>query len=122
MTQLGVIEGYYGKPWSWPEREDTMRFLAGFGYEFYLYAPKADPHLRRLWREPHPDDVAQQITLITRANQEQSLSSANMLQVLTDVRKLSDQESRGAAEISTLSSALVERARAVSQGGTALPA
>ena len=67
MTQLGVIEGYYGKPWSWPEREDTMRFLAGFGYEFYLYAPKADQHLRRLWREPHPHDIAQQITHLSRA-------------------------------------------------------
>lgn len=60
--QLGIIEGYYGRPWTWPEREETMRFLAPFGYKFYLYAPKADPHLRRLWREPHPDDVAQNIT------------------------------------------------------------
>jgi hypothetical protein len=59
--QLGIIEGYYGKPWTWREREETMRFLALHGYRFYLYAPKADPHLRRLWREPHPDDVAQQI-------------------------------------------------------------
>jgi hyaluronoglucosaminidase len=67
VMQLGVIEGYYGKPWSWEEREDTMRYLAGFGYEFYLYAPKADPHLRRLWRELHPDDVAQRITGLARA-------------------------------------------------------
>jgi hypothetical protein len=59
--QLGIIEGYYGKPWTWTEREETMRFLAPHGYQFYLYAPKADPHLRRLWREPHPDDVAQHI-------------------------------------------------------------
>jgi hyaluronoglucosaminidase len=58
---LGIIEGYYGKPWSWAERADTMRYLAGFGYGFYLYAPKADPHLRRLWREPHPPDIAEEI-------------------------------------------------------------
>jgi hypothetical protein len=31
-----------------------MRFLAPHGYGFYLYAPKADPYLRRRWREPHP--------------------------------------------------------------------
>ena len=61
MSKLGIIEGFYGKPWTWPEREETMRFLAAFGFRFYLYAPKADPHLRRLWRELHPDDVAQQI-------------------------------------------------------------
>jgi hyaluronoglucosaminidase len=64
--QLGIIEGYYGRPWSWPDREETMRFLAPYGYKFYLYAPKADPHLRRLWREPHPGDVAQNITRLAQ--------------------------------------------------------
>src|SRR5687767_15258752 len=59
--ELGVIEGYYGKPWSWKERAETATFLAGHGYGFYLYAPKADPWLRRLWREPHPDDEAANI-------------------------------------------------------------
>lgn len=62
QIELGIIEGYYGKPWTWQEREETMAFLAPHGYGFYLYAPKADPHLRRLWRELHPDDVAQQLT------------------------------------------------------------
>ena len=62
---LGVIEGYYGRPWTWQQREETMRFLAPHGYRFYMYAPKADPHLRRLWREPHPDDVAQSITRLS---------------------------------------------------------
>lgn len=61
MSKLGIIEGYYGKPWTWAERAETMRFLATFGFRFYLYAPKADPHLRRLWREPHPEEVAREI-------------------------------------------------------------
>jgi hyaluronoglucosaminidase len=59
--QLGIIEGYYGRPWTWQERADTMRFLAPFGYQFYMYAPKADPHLRKYWREEHPRDVADEI-------------------------------------------------------------
>ena len=66
--QLGVIEGYYGKPWTWQERVDTMQYLSGFGFQFYMYAPKADVHLRRLWRELHPDDVAQEITNLARAS------------------------------------------------------
>ncbi|MGH7483743.1 MAG: beta-N-acetylglucosaminidase domain-containing protein [Longimicrobiales bacterium] len=57
-VELGIIEGYYGKPWSWREREEAATFLAGHGYRFYLYAPKADPWLRRRWQEPHADDVA----------------------------------------------------------------
>jgi hypothetical protein len=51
---LGVIEGYYGQPWSWDMREDQARFLAAHGYGSYLYAPKADAFLRRRWREDPP--------------------------------------------------------------------
>ena len=52
---LGTIEGFFGRPYSWAERTELMRFLKPHGYDFYLYAPKADPYLRRRWREPHPD-------------------------------------------------------------------
>jgi len=55
---LGLIEGYYGRPWSWEERAQTAAFLAGHGYGFFIYAPKADAYLRRRWREPHPDNAA----------------------------------------------------------------
>jgi hypothetical protein len=56
---LGVIEGYYGRPWSWEERAETMAFLAAEGFNFFTYAPKADAYLRRRWREPHPADAAE---------------------------------------------------------------
>ena len=52
---LGIVEGYFGPAWSWPARAETMRFLAGHGYRRFIYAPKADPFLRRRWRERHPD-------------------------------------------------------------------
>jgi hypothetical protein len=52
--ELGLIEGYYGAPWQWTDRVQTMEFLAGHGYCFHIYAPKADAYLRRRWREPHP--------------------------------------------------------------------
>jgi len=54
--ELGLIEGFFGLPWTWAERRDTMRFLQPHGYDFYLYAPKADAYLRRLWQDPHPAD------------------------------------------------------------------
>ena len=53
--ELGVIEGFFGRPYSWDERTDMVRALGPAGYGFYLYAPKADGHLRRRWREPYPD-------------------------------------------------------------------
>jgi hypothetical protein len=52
--ELGIIEGFFGRPWSWAERASAVRFLRPHGYGFYLYAPKADPYLRRRWQEPHP--------------------------------------------------------------------
>ncbi len=60
-TELGVIEGYYGGPWTWEERAGLVSFLAPHGYRFHLYAPKADAYLRRRWRELHPDQEADSI-------------------------------------------------------------
>jgi len=55
---LGLIEGYYGKPWSWRAREETIAFLKQHGYDFYIYAPKAYAFLRKRWREAHPPEEA----------------------------------------------------------------
>ena len=52
--ELGLIEGFFGRPWSWSDRHEAVRFLAPHGYRFYLYAPKADTYLRRQWQEPYP--------------------------------------------------------------------
>ena len=52
--ELGIIEGRFGRAWSWEERAAVLALLAPAGYDFWHYGPKADPHLRRRWREPHP--------------------------------------------------------------------
>lgn len=54
-AELGLIEGFFGRPWSWAARAEAIRFLAPHGYRSYLYAPKADAFLRRRWQEPHPE-------------------------------------------------------------------
>lgn len=61
IPELGIIEGFYGKPWTWEARAGTVSSLAPYGYRFYLYAPKFDPFLRRRWQEPHPDDLAERL-------------------------------------------------------------
>jgi len=55
-VELGLIEGFYGKPWSWAERAHAVSFLAPHGYRFFHYAPKDDEFLRKRWREFHPDE------------------------------------------------------------------
>lgn len=54
IPPLGIVEGFYGRNWSWDERRAVMRLLQPHGYGFYLYAPKADAHLRRQWQQPYP--------------------------------------------------------------------
>lgn len=54
MTELGVIEGYFGRPWPAEDRRQVLARLRDLGFGWYHYAPKADAFLRRRWREPHP--------------------------------------------------------------------
>jgi hypothetical protein len=55
IPELGLIEGYFGKPWTHGERLEVAARLAKLGYSFLHYAPKADDFLRRRWRERHPE-------------------------------------------------------------------
>jgi hyaluronoglucosaminidase len=52
----GVIEGFYGRPWSWDERVEVMRAVAPEGLPCWVHAPKDDPLHRERWRDPWTDD------------------------------------------------------------------
>ncbi len=65
--ELGIIEGFFGRPYTWQERADMVRALAPAGYGFYLYAPKIDGHLRRRWREPYPDTDLEALAAFAQA-------------------------------------------------------
>jgi hyaluronoglucosaminidase len=53
----GVIEGFYGRPWSHEDRRFVIERIGRLGMNRYVYAPKDDPlHLAR-WREPYPSET-----------------------------------------------------------------
>jgi hyaluronoglucosaminidase len=56
MKVRGVIEGFYGPPWSHEERLDLIRFCGAHGLNTWVHAPKDDSYHRRLWREPYPEE------------------------------------------------------------------
>jgi hypothetical protein len=60
-----VIEGFYGRQWSWQARRDYADFLQCHGFEHYIYAPKGDVYLRSQWRQQHPRDHWQQLQLLS---------------------------------------------------------
>ncbi|MEZ5190950.1 MAG: protein O-GlcNAcase [Schumannella sp.] len=49
----GVIEGFYGTPWTHAQRLDMIDFVASIGMNTFVYAPKDDALLRRDWRMPY---------------------------------------------------------------------
>jgi hyaluronoglucosaminidase len=51
----GIIEGFYGPPWSWDDRRFLSEQLAAAGMDTYVYAPKDDPLHRERWRDPYDD-------------------------------------------------------------------
>ncbi|MBB4632125.1 beta-N-acetylglucosaminidase domain-containing protein [Sphingosinicella soli] len=67
IPPLGIIEGYFGEPWTWEDRGDVMRGLKPHGFSFFIYAPKADPYLRRRWQENHPADATAALERFSQA-------------------------------------------------------
>ncbi len=54
VNLIGMIEGFYGNPWSHSVRLKFPEVLAELGLNAYLYCPKSDPYLRRRWKEDWP--------------------------------------------------------------------
>ena len=45
LEKRGVIEGFYGIPWSFEERMSMIEFLSAIGMNQYVYAPKDERSL-----------------------------------------------------------------------------
>ena len=60
-SQLGIIEGFFGRSWPWQARQDYAVFLASTGYHYYIYAPKDDAFLRKRWQEDWPTETFAQL-------------------------------------------------------------
>ena len=48
----GVVEGFYGKPWSHSQRLRALEKFGDFGFNTYFIAPKDVPWQRFNWRQP----------------------------------------------------------------------
>lgn len=62
----GVVEGFYGRPWSVEQRRDMVGFIAELGMNAYLYSPKDDLYTRRRWRDPYPPEEAETLRELAR--------------------------------------------------------
>ena len=49
----GLVEGFYGQPWSWENRSEIVDLMSGLKMNIYVYAPKDDPLHRSRWRQKY---------------------------------------------------------------------
>lgn len=70
LPYRGVVEGFYGTPWSHEVRLSLIDFYGKFKMNYYLYGPKDDPyHSCPNWRLPYPEKEAESIKeLVTACN------------------------------------------------------
>ncbi len=62
LTYRGVVEGYYGIPWSAEARQSIFEFMGRNKMNVYIYAPKDDPyHHGRGCYEPYSPEKAQEL-------------------------------------------------------------
>lgn len=67
IAERGVVEGFYGTPWSHSARLDQMDFYGRNKLNTYIYGPKDDPWHRGRWREPYPADQAARLGELVEA-------------------------------------------------------
>lgn len=69
VAARGVVEGFYGTPWSFNHRMRQIDFYGSNKLNTYIYGPKDDPyHSSPNWRKPYQKDEAVQLKeLIDRA-------------------------------------------------------
>ncbi len=64
----GIVEGFYGAPWSHKVRLSLIDFYGRNKLNTYVYGPKDDPyHSSPNWRKPYPADQARNIHELVEA-------------------------------------------------------
>lgn len=59
LKERGIIEGFYGKPYSSSVRKDLLRFMMRYKMNCYVYGPKSDPYHSGKWSEPYPTELTE---------------------------------------------------------------
>ena len=57
IRDRGIIEGYYGVPYSAEVTKDLFRFMARYKMNTYMYGAKSDPYHSQRWADPYPTSI-----------------------------------------------------------------
>ncbi|KAL1399122.1 hypothetical protein pipiens_008447 [Culex pipiens pipiens] len=88
----GVVEGFYGRPWTTEQRKDLFRKMKQWGMDSYIYAPKDDYKHRAYWRELYTVEEADHLTGLISAAHEQNINFYYALSPGLDITYSSSKE------------------------------
>lgn len=54
LQDRGVVEGFYGEPYTMEETKELMRFMMRYKMNCYLYGAKGDAYHSHFWQAPYP--------------------------------------------------------------------
>ncbi|XP_045473462.1 protein O-GlcNAcase isoform X1 [Harmonia axyridis] len=70
----GVVEGFYGRPWTTEQRKDLFQKMKKWGMDSYIYAPKDDYKHRAYWRELYTVEEAEHLSGLIQAAKDQNIT------------------------------------------------
>lgn len=83
----GVVEGFYGTPWSHEARLRQLEFYGENKMNTYIYGPKDDPyHSSPGWRLPYPEKEAGQLKELVKAAKENEVNFVWAIHPGQDIR------------------------------------
>ncbi len=83
----GVVEGFYGTPWSHRARLRQLEFYGRNKMNTYIYGPKDDPyHSSPHWRLPYPEKEALQLQELVKTAQENEVDFVWAIHPGKDIR------------------------------------
>jgi hypothetical protein len=71
--RCGVVEGFYGRPWSANQRHRLFGWMREWGLNRYLYAPKDDRKHRACWRQLYDSAELRELTRLIREARQQGV-------------------------------------------------
>lgn len=61
VSERGLVEGYYGNPYSENDRMNLFEFFGRQKMNTYIYGPKDDAYHKGEWRTPYPAELGKKI-------------------------------------------------------------
>uniref|UniRef100_A0A336LRR3 protein O-GlcNAcase n=1 Tax=Culicoides sonorensis TaxID=179676 RepID=A0A336LRR3_CULSO len=89
---IGVVEGFYGRPWTTEQRRELFGRLNKHGMNSFVYAPKDDCKHRAFWRELYTVEEAENLMGLVAAAKESKIDFYYSLSPGLDITYSSEKE------------------------------